>query len=241
MEPTHALIQARMTSGRLPQKVMADLAGLPLIGWVVRAAKAARSIDKVIVATTTNDTDEPLVAYARAANVDVFRGSEDDVLDRFHGAAAGATNVVRLTSDCPFLDPALIDECVRARGERDVDYACVGEEGGFARGLDVEAFRRSALDDAWRDASAAHDRSHVTSFLYAHPERFRLFVLRCESPFQGRWTVDTPEDLALARAVAVHLPASRAPTYDEVRRVLEAHPDYETINAHVRQKALEEG
>jgi spore coat polysaccharide biosynthesis protein SpsF (cytidylyltransferase family) len=238
---THAIIQARMTSGRLPGKVMEDLAGLPLLAWVVRAAREATCIGRVTVATTTNDSDDAVVAWATREHVDVFRGSEDDVLDRFHGAATDAEVVVRLTSDCPFLDPALIDDCIRARETHDADYACLGEETGFARGLDVEALRKRALDAAWSDATATHDRSHVTSFIYTHPDRFRLHMVKSSSPFSGRWTVDTPEDLAFVRAVAAHLPKDRAPRHREVSTVLAAHPDYADLNALVRQKTLEEG
>jgi spore coat polysaccharide biosynthesis protein SpsF len=236
-----ALIQARMSSTRLPGKVLEDVGGLPLLGWVIRAMKASQRVDAVVVATTTNNTDDDVATFAQNAGAGVARGSELDVLDRFYQAARNSSHVIRVTADCPFLDPALVDACFELCVDNGFDYTSVGEEGGFPRGLDVEVMLRSALDAAWSEASAPHDRSHVTSFIYAHPERFRLGRVNAQIPVKGRWTVDTVDDMSFARAVARYLPSDRPPAWTEIVQLLRRHPTLQNINAHVRQKTLEEG
>ncbi|GAA1255238.1 cytidylyltransferase domain-containing protein [Oryzihumus leptocrescens] len=240
---TVAVIQARAGSSRLPGKVLTDLAGRPVLEWVVRAARAAHSLDEVIVATSTESGDDAVADLARSLGVAVVRGSEDDVLSRFVDAleAHPADAVVRLTADCPLLDPALIDAVVGAWRAAPVhDYVSTVLARSLPRGLDVELVTARALHAV--DATAtAHDRVHVTSGVYADPDRFALLGL-CVAPdaHDLRVTLDTPEDLVLLRAVVAELP-DRPPAWREVVALLRSRPDLVALNADIEQKPLEAG
>jgi spore coat polysaccharide biosynthesis protein SpsF len=244
MTRTVAIVQARMTSTRLPGKVLADLGGRPLLDWVIERTRAARTVDDVLLATTTNATDEPLVDAAARLALPVFRGDEDDVLGRYCAAAGAATAdvVVRITSDCPLVDPAVIDLVVARFREERADYASNGLVASFPRGLDVEVLHRSVLETCGREATSPHERAHVTPFAYAHPERFRLLSVEAPTPHpEERWTVDTPEDLALVRAIVDRLAPRRDFGWEDILAVLDAEPALRALNRDVRQKALEEG
>jgi len=164
---TVAIIQARMGSTRLPGKVLADLAGQPVLAWVVRAARAATGVDDVWVATSTAAADDAVVAWCKANGVPVHRGSEDDVLDRYVGAAkaSGANVVVRLTADCPLLDPAVIAQTIRLRAMTGVAYASNVDPPTWPDGLDCEVLTADTLVTAAAEATRASDREHVTPFV----------------------------------------------------------------------------
>lgn len=238
-----ALVQARVGSTRLPGKVLLELGGRSMLAWVVSAARAARRLDAVVVATSSAPGDEQVAEAARALGAEVFRGSEADVLERFSEAARAhrAEVVVRLTADCPFLDPELIDDAVERFLEARVDYASNGLVEPYPRGLDVEVLKASVLHEAAAEASLPHQRAHVTAFVYEHPERYRLLPVPTPPALAAeRWTVDTAEDLAFAREVAARL-GSGAPRWREVAAVLEREPALRALNAAVRQKPLGEG
>ena len=152
---TVAIIQARMGSTRLPGKVLADLAGKPVLAWVVRAARAALGVDEVWVATSTAAADDAVAAWCKANGVSVHRGSENDVLDRYAGAAkaSGAAVVVRLTADCPLLDPAVIAQTVRLRAMTGADYASNVDPPTWPDGLDCEVLTAKALFAAAAEAT----------------------------------------------------------------------------------------
>src|SRR5689334_15377539 len=206
---TVAIIQARMGSARLPGKVLADLAGKPVLAWVVRAAHAALGVDDVWVATSTAAADEAIAAWCKDNKVAVHRGSENDVLDRYAGAAkaSGAQIVVRLTADCPLLDPAVIAQTIRLRSMTDVDYASNVDPPTWPDGLDCEVLTVKALLAAAAEATRASDREHVTPFVRNNRDRFTAETL--VAPLPGltaeRWTLDAPEDLALLSALAKQL------------------------------------
>jgi spore coat polysaccharide biosynthesis protein SpsF (cytidylyltransferase family) len=200
-----AIVQARMTSTRLPGKVLADLGGAPMLARVVSRAAAASLVDQVVVACSDRPTDDPIAAWCRRGSVPVFRGSETDVLARFVGAAAAthADLVVRLTADCPFLDPAVIDLVVgELIADPELDYAANVLERSFPRGLDVEAFTRDALSRMDRLGRSPAAREHVTiGPRLEHLEAFRSRSVRADrNDSDLRWTVDTPLDLEFARA-----------------------------------------
>jgi spore coat polysaccharide biosynthesis protein SpsF (cytidylyltransferase family) len=200
-----AIVQARMTSTRLPGKVLVDLAGAPMLERVVQRAADASLVDGVVVACSDRPADDPIAAWCARAGVTAFRASESDVLGRFVGAAtaAGADLVVRLTADCPFLDPAVIDLVVGALiADPQLDYAANVLERSFPRGLDVEAFTRDALGRMDRLGRSPASREHVTiGPRLEHPEAFRCRSIRAEHDDSDlRWTVDTPVDLEFARA-----------------------------------------
>lgn len=239
----NAVIQARTGSTRLPGKVLADLGGHPVLEWVVRAARAATRIDEVIVATSTLAGDDAVAELADSLGVPVVRGSEDDVLARFIAAldAHPADAVVRLTADCPLLDPTLIDAVAGAwAAAPSHDYVSTVLVRSLPRGLDVELVTAQALRAVDRMATG-HDRVHVTSGVYADPTAYRLLGL-CVTPAADdlRVTLDTPEDLVLLRALVAELPDA-PPAWREVVAALRARPDLVAINAAVQQKPLEAG
>jgi spore coat polysaccharide biosynthesis protein SpsF len=238
---TIAIVQARLGSSRLPGKVLADLAGDTMLARVVMRLRAARTIDDIVIATTTNSTDDALVREAARLGVGVHRGSEQDVLDRYLGAArvwhAGA--VVRVTSDCPLLDPAVVDDVVRALRTSTCDYASNTHTRTFPRGLDAEAMYLETLERIARHATSAAAHEHVTSYLMEQPGRFSIRQVVAEDDDSDlRWTVDTSEDLALVRALYDELDLGRtiAP-YLDVVDVVRARPQLAEMNAHVAQKA----
>ncbi len=230
---TVAIVQARMGSRRLPGKVLRLLAGSPMLEHVLRRAAAAPGIDAVVLATSTAPEDTPVAALATALGFPVHRGSLDDVLDRFHGAALAqsATVVVRLTADCPLLDPAVIGEVVALRAHTGADYASNVHPPTFPDGLDCEVFTHAALNAAWREAVRPADREHVTPFLYTSGERFRCVNLaRCVPCADVRLTVDEADDAARVESILLRLPPDDF-SHGTVLKVLEALSESALFNA----------
>lgn len=229
---TVAIIQARMLSTRLPQKVLADIAGQPLLAQVIARARRTTTLTETVIATTLNPADNELAALCDRLGVPYFRGSEEDVLDRYWRAAErfSADVVVRLTADCPLLDPKVIDRVVRAFHAGEFDYVSNTLECTYPDGLDTEVFSRAALERAWREAEWQSQREHVTSYITDHPELFRLSNVRhTHDRSAWRWTVDEPEDLAFVRAVYEHCgPGSFG--LAAVEKLLAAHPELAQIN-----------
>ena len=239
----NAVIQARVGSTRLPGKVLADLGGRPVLEWVVRAARAATRIDQVIVATSTLAGDDPVADLADSLGVPVVRGSEGDVLSRFVAAldAHPADAIIRLTADCPLLDPTLIDAVAGAwAGAPAHDYVSTVLVRCLPRGLDVELVTAQALR-AVDQVATGHDRVHVTSAVYADPTAYRLLGVCVTPPADDlRVTLDTPEDLVLLRALVAVL-RDEPPAWRDVVAALRARPELVAINAGVEQKPLEAG
>lgn len=197
------VIQARTGSTRLPGKVVADLGGMPMLAFILRRLEHV-GLDRLVVATTAQPGDDVVVDIARAHGAAVIRGPEHDVLERFRLVTERfpAELVVRLTADCPFVDPALVEEALERFRQGDHDYVSNTVIRTFPDGLDVEVVRTRSLLEAADQAVDPVEREHVTPFLYRRPERFRLHALRNERPLgDERWTVDTPADLAFARHV----------------------------------------
>lgn len=241
---TAAIIQARAGSTRLPGKVLADLAGAPMLARQIERVRRARRVDEVIVATSDLARDDAVVDAARAAGARWFRGSERDVLARFAGAAreARADLVVRLTADCPLVDPEVIDRVVAAVADdpEGADYASTDlPRPTFPRGLDAEALFADVLFRADRLARSAPAREHVTYFVWAEePALFRLRgVTAARDDSDLRLTVDTPSDLTLVRALFEELGlAERTLPYDRVVEHLRSRPALVSLNAHVVQR-----
>lgn len=242
---TVAIIQARMGSTRLPGKVLMDISGKSMLQWVVTRARRARTVDEVMVATSELPADDAVVHGAEAIGAPSFRGSEDDVLDRYANAAAatGADVIVRLTADCPLIDPGIIDLVVGTflNWLPGVDYASNTLERTFPRGLDVEAFSHRALERARLEARKPYERAHVTPYLYMHPEHFVLRAIRANQDHSDhRWTVDTPEDLAVIRGIVQALGGRDDFDWNAALRVVTQSPNVELANRDVRQKEPEE-
>lgn len=241
-----AIVQARMGSTRMPGKILEDIAGRTMLARVVERVSQSRSITRVVVATSTSHDDDETAAAATALGVGVARGSEDDVLDRFHDAAAefGAETIVRICADSPFIDPAVCDQAVEAFLSADprVDYASNKLNPTFPLGLDVEVFSRDALELAWHESTEMFERSHVTVHMYQNPHIFRLLPVTTEGSFHDmRWTVDTPDDLTFARAVFERLEDGTRFGWREIVALLEREPALAEINSHVRPRHVTEG
>lgn len=233
---TVAVAQARMGSTRLPGKVLQDIAGRPTIDWVVEAARRAVGVDEVVVATSTLPADDAIFQWAEKKGVSCFRGSETDVLSRYMGAMTftKADIIVRLTSDCPFLDPAVIGDVIKLRQMSGAAYATNTDPPTYPDGLDVEVFTREALEVSYREALRATDRDTVTRFMVRNRHRFKAANLVCGLPtLHGeRWVLDSGEDLQFIREVAKRLGDSgNPPSYLQILSILEAEPWIRKINS----------
>ena len=239
-----AIIQARLGSSRLPGKVLQDIRGSTMLARVVRRTQRALSLDDVVVATTVERADEAIVAECRKLAVSVFRGDEQDVLDRYYQAARThrAEAIVRITSDCPLIEPEVIDKVVHAFLEARPDYGSNVLQRTYPRGLDTEVMSISALERAWQNATERYQRVHVTPYLYENPDQFRLLSVKNAQDYSGyRWTVDTPDDLAFVREVYQRLGDGDAIHWMDVVALLAREPQLAELNRAIGQKALHEG
>jgi spore coat polysaccharide biosynthesis protein SpsF len=245
MDRTVAIIQGRMSSSRLPGKVMLDLAGEPMLMRVVERVRLVKSIDTLVVATTLDPSDDPLETFCHQNDINCFRGSLPDVLDRFYQAAKiyQARIIVRITADCPLVDPGLVDETVRLFRTSGVDFAANRLPPPYQRtypiGLDVEVCSFAALERAWQESTALHDREHVMPYLYEMEGRFKVAVLNYEKDYgKLRWTVDTPQDLELVRQVYRRLNGLSGFSWLDVLAIFEREPELAEINAQVVHKNM---
>lgn len=231
-----AVIQARMSSSRLPGKVLKEVLGKPLIEHMLNQVRHCRTIEQVMVATSVNPSDDPLAEFLKGKGVAVFRGSEDDVLERFYLAARSVSPraVVRLTGDCPLVDPLICDDLVRTYLSNDVDF--VHTAATYAEGADCEILSFSALEKAHREARLKSEREHLTMYLHNHPELFRKMTLEnATDDSRFRITVDEPEDFTVVRAVIEGLYGADRPFYTitDVKAFLESHPQIMRINSGI--------
>jgi spore coat polysaccharide biosynthesis protein SpsF len=238
------IVQARMGSTRLPGKVMLDLCGKTVLARVVERVKRSRLAGEVVIAATLHPADDVLVDEARLLGVKIFRGNEADVLDRYYHTAKrfAADAVVRICSDCPLIDPGIVDCTIQAFLDTNVDYASNALGRTYPRGLDTEVMTSRTLSRCWREAAVFYQRSHVTPYIYENPGEFRIARV-CHQEEYGdlRWTLDTPEDLAFLRAVYDRMANQDEFGWHDVLRLLEREPELLELNQHVRQKALCEG
>jgi spore coat polysaccharide biosynthesis protein SpsF len=246
---TIAIIQARRAASRLPDKVLLDIAGDPMLVRVVERTRRAKTLDGVVVATTTDPSDAAIEALCLQRGYAVTRGSMHDVLDRYYQAAQmyAADVVVRITADCPVIDPDVIDETVRTLfGDQDggapvYDFSANRLPPPWKRtypiGLDTEVVTFAALETAWKEAVQPHQREHVMPFFYEQPERFRTRLVDCSRDLGAlRWTVDTAEDLALIRSIYAHFGGRDDFSWLDVLALVESQPDLGQINAAVQHK-----
>ncbi len=226
-----AIVQARMSSSRLPGKVLRPLAGSPMILRQIERLRRARRVDSLVVATSDDRSDDDLADVLAAAGVALFRGPLDDVLARYVGAldAFGpAEHVVRLTGDCPLADWTVIDAVIARHLETGADYtADTWGRRTFPKGLDADVVKSAVLRQAHAEATAPFDREHVLPFVYGRPDRYRLQGLTQEADEgEVRWTVDLPDDYAFVSAVYDALyPVEPAFSSDDVRRLVRSRPD----------------
>jgi spore coat polysaccharide biosynthesis protein SpsF len=232
------IIQARMSSSRLPGKVLAPILGRPMLALQVERVLRAQTLDKLLVATSTDPSDDPLPAECRSAGVECFRGSLDDVLDRFHAAATAydAGHIMRLTGDCPLSDPHLIDEVVKLHLEGAYDYTSNVYPRTFPDGLDIEVATMPTIEMAWREADRMAEREHVTIWIRENEERFRIGNLALERDLSRcRWTVDEPADFSFVSRIYEELYPNK-PDFgmEDIIALLEQHPELKKINRSTR-------
>lgn len=247
MKRVITIIQARMPSSRLPGKVLKEISGRPMLAWVVSRASRAKLVTKTIIATTVDLEDDIIAEYCQSNNYTYTRGSMHDVLDRYYQAAKNfrADVIVRITADCPFIDPAEIDRVVETflNADPPLDFAAnrLPMERTIPIGLDTEVCTFSALESAWQDAKEPHQREHVMPYFYENQDRFRCLHIKHQPDYgHFRWTVDTPEDLALARQIATHFEGRDDFAWQDIIALFEQNPDLANLNAQVRHKEYRE-
>ena len=234
------VIQARTGSTRLPNKVLRPLAGKPLLIRMAERVLAAKRVGTVVVATTTESADDPLVELCRAEGLACFRGDTNDLLDRHYqaGRLFGATTVIKIPSDCPLIDPRLIDRVIAAyeQHRQTFDYFSNLHPATYPDGNDVEIITLAALETAWREASRPLEREHTTPFLWENPDRFRLGNIEWESgldySMSHRWTIDYEEDYRFIAAVYDALySADRHFSLEDILQFVATHPEVEALNS----------
>jgi len=239
-----AIVQARMASTRLPGKVLKDLEGETVLARVVNRLRRARLINELLVATTDSPADDAIVKECRGLGAPVSRGDQNDVLDRYFRASqlAKAEIVVRITSDCPLIDPEITDKTIAAFLEALPDYASNVLARTYPRGLDTEVMSVAALGKAWQAARKSYEREHVTPYIYEHPAEFKLLSVTEDEDRSGhRWTLDTAEDLEFIRAIYVRLKDKAMFGWRDVLELLDREPALIELNRSVMQKDPHEG
>ncbi|GKU76810.1 cytidylyltransferase domain-containing protein [Paenibacillus sp. L3-i20] len=239
-----AIVQARMNSTRLPRKVLMKLGNKTVLSHCIERLKKVTLIDEIVIATTTNKADEVIVAEAIKLNVSYYRGSEENVLSRYYEAAkqAKADVIVRITSDCPIVDPDLTNEVIQYFIDQNVDYVSNSYIRTFPRGLDTEVFSMMALEEAYTLADSPIQFEHVTPFIYQNPQMFRLAFYTHETDYSHhRWTLDTEEDYQLLQEIMNYFQADEY-VFDWKRVIgfIDQNPYLLQLNAHIEQKKLGE-
>ena len=238
------IVQARMGSERLPGKVMRPILGKPMIAYTLERLKKSRYIDEVVLATSVKDTENEMVEYLESQNYQVFRGSEDYVLERYVDAVKkfGGDIVIRITGDCPLIDPVMVDQIITYYLANDFDYVGVDTMGGnYIRGFDVEIFTREALMKAYEETKEIErispEKEHVTYYIYQHAERFKIDQLKASDYYRKnyRLCVDTPEDFALISNIYEHFQDTYV-SAKEVIRYLDENPQIGRMNQGIKQK-----
>jgi glutamate-1-semialdehyde 2,1-aminomutase len=246
---TLAILQARFSSSRLPGKVLKPIMGMPMLALQVERVLKSKMIDQLIVATSTDPEDDAIELLCLQINIPCFRGSLNDVLDRFYQAARPwqLTQIVRLTGDCPLIDPEVIDSVIDFHLAGNYDYTSNTLRPTFPDGLDVEVFRFSILEKAWEEATLPSQREHVTPFIYNQPERFRIANrVHSENLSHLRWTVDEPEDFELITKIYNELYSAKADfRMADVLNLIQRKPELLTLNQTFErnegmEKSLEE-
>lgn len=236
------IVQARMGSERLPEKVMKSLEGKPMIEYVLNRLSRSHYLDQVVLATSVNEENDPLFEFVEQLGFPVFRGSEEDVMGRYIAAAKeyGADYVVRVTGDCPLIDPMIVDYVISYYKINDFDFVKLDVPDTFIRGFDTEICSLKILEDAYEKAKREGDTKyleHVTYYLYTHPEEYRIGTVLGESLHRRpyRLCVDTKEDFRLLEEIYRHFGRIDVEA-KEVIAFLDEHPEIAMINREIQQR-----
>ena len=230
-----AIIQARMSSSRLPGKVLMPLADKPVLAHVVERISYCRMVDQVVVATTVENSDDPVADYCENNDIDIYRGNLEDVLDRYYQAAKiyHADPIVRITGDCPAIDPVVVDAVIA--GFLSGDYDLYGLGGEFPDGLDCTIFSFSAIEKAWKEAKLKSEREHVGPYIEKNPHLFRNSALKLfHGLAQQRWTLDEPDDYKLLNIIFEKLYRSSSPFLThEVLHLVRENSELSVLNENI--------
>jgi spore coat polysaccharide biosynthesis protein SpsF len=236
-----AIIQARLGSSRLPEKTLKIIYDKPLLEHIIERVRGASRLRDLVVATSTEGQDDPIAALAQRVGALAFRGSEDNVLERFYEAAVQnrADIIVRITADDPFKDPEVIERAIALLLETGCDYCSNTIQPTFPEGLDVEVFRFAALERAFKEARLPAEMEHVTPYIWKHPELFAAHNFRCEQDLSHlRWTIDYENDFLFAREVYQRLyPKKRIFLMRDILELLASEPSLGAINGGVVRNA----
>lgn len=241
-----AIIQARMGSTRLPGKVLMDIARKPMLWHLLNRLNFSKKIDEIILAIPDTKENDILERFAKDNKVKYFRGSKEDVLSRYYEAAKKfkCDSIIRINSDCPLIDPKIVDLVIEKYLDSAVDYTANALERTFPRGLDTEIFNFRTLEKTHKEAKETYQREHVVPYIHEHPEIFKIQNVEARGKLRRpefRLTVDTKEDLKLIRIIYKHLYKPKDIFYtDKIIDLLNKYPEFAKINAHVRQKNLKD-
>lgn len=238
------IVQARMGSTRLPEKIFKTVLRKPLLQYQLERLKRVTLAQDIVVATTTEPRDQQVATFCHKASFSIFCGSEEDVLKRYYDASCifKADVIVRITGDCPLIDPSIVDQAIQLYldNKNGVDYVSNTLQRTYPRGMDVEVFSKNILEKANTFATTAEEREHVTPYIWRHPEKHKILQLtqKKDESFH-RWTVDTEEDFSLIEKILSALyPTNPTFTKDDIISLLNTHPGWITINQKIKQKPL---
>ena len=228
------IIQARISSTRLPEKVLLPLGGKSVLENVVERAKGAGRIGEIIVATSSGKDDDKIVRLCEEKGIKYFRGNLDDVLDRYYQAAKifKAENICRITADCPLIDPEIIDQVAEEYLKGGYDYAANNHPvATYPDGFDVEIFSFKALEKAWREATLPSEREHVTAYIWNHPDKFKIYNVRNDIDLSSyRLTIDEDKDYELLKKIFKEVTDL---TTTNILKFLDEHQDIKNINTGI--------
>lgn len=237
-------IEARMTSSRLPGKVLKPLAGKPALERVIERLKRSKHIDQIVVATTVNDTDQPIVDLCNQLGISVYRGSENDVLSRVLDAAKSAQTdvIVEITGDCPLIDPQIVDQCIELFQAGSYDYVSTVMERTFPVGLAVQVFPYSVLEEVSKKTTDMEDREHVSLYIYTHPQEYRLKNMAAPEALKHPeiiLTLDTPEDYTVLSMIYDQVyPKNPNFTTQDVLDYLKKNPELAKLNERIKRTVI---
>lgn len=238
-----SIIQARMGSTRLPGKVLKKVLGKTLLEYQIERVQRSKFIDEIVVATTIKKADDAIVELCDSLGVRTFRGSEEDVLSRYYESATKyqADVIVRLTSDCPLIDPDIIDQVIQFfLNNQPIDYVSNTFKRTYPRGLDTEVFSYTTLKRMYKEATLVRDREHVTAYIYTNENKFNFDYLSNDVIYgHHRWTVDTKEDFELIKRIIESIyPVNPKFTMNDIIKLLEVNPSWMKLNEHIEQKKI---
>ena len=234
---TLAIVQARMGSTRFPNKVMRLINGTPMIEILLNRLSQSKKIDRIVLATSVDVCNQPLVELMSKLGYDFYQGNENDVLDRYYQTALqyNPCTIVRITGDCPLVDPSIVDTVIQSYENNNIDYASNTNPPTYPDGLDVEVFSFSALKTAWREANTQYEREHVTPFIRESKKFTAKNVVNYKNYSSERWTVDEPEDYQVVKSIFKHFLPRINFSWNEVLKLRNTEPDIFSLNQHLNR------